>query len=114
VTGEPLSRARRRHLAGLPGERTLLAWDRTALALLANAALLILRDGVDTHPLGLAAATLATVLAAMCAVLARTRAHALARRGAQTSLPAATRALPLLAAGTCALAALAAASIIRA
>ncbi|MGQ0465542.1 MAG: DUF202 domain-containing protein [Sporichthyaceae bacterium] len=101
-------------LSGLPGERTLLAWDRTALALLANAALLIVRDGVDTPVLGLIAAGWAAGLAAVCAVLARTRAQRLARRGPGSPLPAASRALPLLAAGTVVLAALEAASILRA
>lgn len=111
-SNEPPSRLRRRHLAGLPGERTLLAWDRTALALLANGALLVMRDAADTHPLRLVAAGIAGLLAAMCGVLARSRARILADRGTRAHLRSPTVAVYLLTAGVCLLAALEIASIL--
>jgi uncharacterized membrane protein YidH (DUF202 family) len=89
----------RRHLSGLQGERTLLAWDRTALALLVNAGLLVLRDAGDSHPLRLVDAVVACFLAAMCGILARTRAMAIARRAGNHDLPGADRAVWVLAAG---------------
>jgi uncharacterized membrane protein YidH (DUF202 family) len=89
----------RRDLSGLPGERTLLAWDRTALGLLANAGLLVLRDAGASHPLRLVDAVVACFLAAMCGMLARTRAMAIARRAGNHDLPGAERAVMVLAAG---------------
>ncbi len=65
---------------GLPGERTSLAWDRTALALLGESALLLVRDRDGTGPV-LAAAAL--VLALVAAGVARGRDRAL-RSGART------------------------------
>ncbi|MGQ0846585.1 MAG: DUF202 domain-containing protein [Sporichthyaceae bacterium] len=106
ASSEPHARTRRRHLAGLPGERTLLAWDRTALALLANAALLTVRDAGGTHPLRLATAILAALLAVMCGVLARTRARTLAHPAGRDRLAAPTAAIYLLAGGVAAIATL--------
>jgi uncharacterized membrane protein YidH (DUF202 family) len=100
---DPPARARRRHLSGLPGERTLLAWDRTALALLANGALLILRDAGSTSSLRLVAAVLAGLLAAMCGVLARTRARAVADHQRHGFLHPPDRAALCLAAGVVAM-----------
>ena len=110
---EPHPRARRRHLSGLPGERTLLAWDRTALALLGNGALLVMRDAGSTHPLRLVAAVLSALLAAMCGVLARTRAQTLAARGVDDGLPAPTAAVFLLGGGVVLISVLALGSILR-
>lgn len=110
---EPPARARRRHLAGLPGERTILAWDRTALALLGNGALLILRDAGNTHPLRLLAALIAALLAAMCGVLARARARTLADRTYRTDLTPPTRAFLVLTAGVVMIALLELASVLR-
>ncbi|MGV0834967.1 DUF202 domain-containing protein [Mycolicibacterium thermoresistibile] len=49
--------------SGLQAERTALSWTRTSLAVLANGALLLLRD-VAEHPLGLAAVGVSIVVAA--------------------------------------------------
>jgi uncharacterized membrane protein YidH (DUF202 family) len=99
VTSSPDARDSRRHLSGLQGERTLLAWDRTAMSLLANAGLLVLREAGDSHPLRLIDAVVACFLAAMCGMLARTRAAAIARRVGDHDLPGADRAVVVLAAG---------------
>jgi uncharacterized membrane protein YidH (DUF202 family) len=99
VTSGPNARDSRRHLSGLQGERTLLAWDRTAMSLLANAGLLVLRDASEFHPLRLIDAVVACLLAAMCGVFARTRAAAIARRAGSQDLPGADRAIAVLAAG---------------
>lgn len=111
---DPPARLRRRHLSGLPGERTLLAWDRTALGLLGNGALLIMRDAGSTHPLRLTAAVLAALLAAMCGVLARTRARTLADPGHRSGLSAPSTPAYLLAAGVCVMALLELVAILRA
>jgi uncharacterized membrane protein YidH (DUF202 family) len=99
VNSRPNARDSRRHLSGLQGERTLLAWDRTAMSLLGNAGLLVLRDAGDSHPLRLIDAVVACFLAAMCGILARTRAGAIGRRVANHDLPGADRAVLALAAG---------------
>jgi uncharacterized membrane protein YidH (DUF202 family) len=111
---DPPARLRRRHLPGLPGERTLLAWDRTALALLGNLALLIIRHTGSAHPLRLAAAVLAGCLAAICGWLAVARGRAVSaqQRGAPMSPP--TAAAVLLTAGVVAMAGLELAAILRA
>ncbi len=78
--------ARIGELPGLQAERTLLSWDRTALGLLANGALLLLRD---VQPLGaarLVPAGAALLLAVLCALAGRRRAK---RIGAPTVMVAA-------------------------
>lgn len=114
MNNEPISRLRRRHLAGLPGERTLLAWDRTALALLANAALLIMRDAAATDPLRMVAAVLAATLAAMCGALARSRARTLADPTSRSHLRSPTGAVLVLTGGVCVIAILEVTAILRA
>ena len=104
----------RRHLSGLPGERTLMAWDRTALSLLGSGALLVMRDAGNTHPLRLAAAVVAALLAAMCGVLARTRAHNLADHNHRRTLTPPTVPALLLASGVVLMALLELGSILRA
>jgi uncharacterized membrane protein YidH (DUF202 family) len=63
--------------AGLQGERTSLAWTRTALAVLVNGALM-LRTGVAAHtPLVIGAGALLVVAAGGVAVAGRRRSAAL-------------------------------------
>jgi|GEM_PF-4843250 len=100
----PHARNRRRHLSGLPGERTLLAWDRAALSLLGNGALLVMRDAGGSHPLRLAAAVIGGLLAAMCGLLARFRARALAHHSVHRTLAPPARAAVALAVGVGAMA----------
>lgn len=67
--------ARIADLPGLAAERTVLSWDRTALGLLGNGALLFFRDA---HPLGaarLAPAGAAVLLAVLCSLAGRRRAR---------------------------------------
>lgn len=70
-----MSRESRSDLRGLQAERTSLAWERTALALLANGVLLLLRHLSGTGWSALALAVLGLVLALGCAVLGARRAH---------------------------------------
>lgn len=66
---------------GLQAERTTLAWTRTSLGLLANGALLLIRDfHGDAGPLGLAAVAAAAVLALSTYLIGVGRQRTLARR----------------------------------
>jgi uncharacterized membrane protein YidH (DUF202 family) len=66
---------------GLQAERTTLAWTRTSLAVLANGALLLLRDfHGDAGALGLVATCLALVLALSTYLIGVGRHRTLARR----------------------------------
>lgn len=63
---------------GLQAERTVMAWDRTALGVLANGALLLLRNQPTRHE-QLLPAVGALALGIACAILARLRHHQLIR-----------------------------------
>jgi uncharacterized membrane protein YidH (DUF202 family) len=79
--------ARINELPGLQAERTLLSWDRTALGLLGNGALLILRD---IQPLGaarLVPAAAALLLAVLCALAGRRRTKRIGRPTATVTAP---------------------------
>ena len=69
----------RGHLPGLPSHRTQMAWDRTALALIAHGALLVVRDPASGGAARYTAAGLSLALALLVAVLGRVRALELAK-----------------------------------
>jgi uncharacterized membrane protein YidH (DUF202 family) len=97
---------------GLQAERTELAWSRTSLGVLANAALLAVREiGAAGPGAAVAPIALAVVIAAATMVVARQRANTL--RG--SPLPArlaATRAVPLIGWSVVALAVLSGAALL--
>lgn len=63
---------------GLPAERTVLSWRRTAVGLTANGVLHLIRHPLES-PLGLAAAALAALMTAVVLVVARQRGRELER-----------------------------------
>lgn len=63
---------------GLPAERTVLSWRRTAVGLTANGVLHLVRNPLES-PLGLAAAALAAVLTGAVLVVSRQRGRELER-----------------------------------
>lgn len=74
-------------LLGLQAERTLLSWDRMALGLLANGALLMLRD---VQPLGtarLVPSGAALLLVVLCALAGRRRANRIGQPTATIAAP---------------------------
>jgi uncharacterized membrane protein YidH (DUF202 family) len=64
----------RGRLPGLPAQRTLMAWDRTALALIAHGALLVIKHPGESGPARWVPAVLSLGLALMVAAFGRTRA----------------------------------------
>jgi uncharacterized membrane protein YidH (DUF202 family) len=73
----------RAQLPGLQAQRTLLAWERTALGLLANAALPLLRTDLNRLPALLSAAT-ALTLAVIAAVIGPRRRRRIAQSPGET------------------------------
>jgi len=96
-----MTAAARHELPGLQSERTSLAWDRTALGLLANGALL-LQDVTPDRPTPLVAAAGALLLALICAGTGRRRARRI-RSQHSGRTPAATREIMLIGGGVIAL-----------
>jgi uncharacterized membrane protein YidH (DUF202 family) len=82
--------------SGLQAERTRLAWSRTALGVLANAALLSVREfGAARPTAALVPAVLATVVALLTILVGWKRSVAL-RRSPLPTLLAPARAVPLI------------------
>lgn len=103
--------ASRAELPGLQAERTLLAWERTALGLLANGALLLLRGTDTTRPAVLIPAAAALVLALVAAMIGLRRRHTIARSPAGT-VPVPSAAVLSLGAGVTVVGALAVIAIL--
>lgn len=81
---------------GLAAQRTVLAWERTALGILANGALLVLRDAGSGEPVARIGACWAGALAVFVLHTGRARSRAVlagARTGRVDAVPGALIAL---------------------
>lgn len=74
-------RGHRAHLPGRPAERTLLAWDRTALLLAGHGAVLMVHEPSSAGPTRTAAALASLVLAALAVGLGLLRGREVANPG---------------------------------
>ncbi|GLZ49774.1 hypothetical protein Acsp06_59590 [Actinomycetospora sp. NBRC 106375] len=100
MTGPEDMDPRQRRLRSRPGlqpERTALSWDRTALAMLANGALLIFRENRTGSVLAWVPAGLALLAALICALLGRRRHARIVGSGARTISAATGEAVSLTA-----------------
>ncbi|GAA0609668.1 hypothetical protein GCM10009547_09700 [Sporichthya brevicatena] len=94
----PVSGPRGR-LPGLPAQRTMLAWDRTALALIAHGAFVLVRNPTDGSPARIVSAALSLALALLVAGLGRLRAREIGDSDRTRYARVPTRPLMILTAG---------------
>jgi|SRR5882672_5913435 len=98
---------------GLQAERTLLAWDRTALAILANGALLLVSNVDRNDVLRITAAVVAVAVALLAAYLGRIRVQQIVDAARRHQVVNAGPAMTLLAGGVLLLGVLELATFLR-
>lgn len=84
---------------GLAAQRTVLAWERTALGILANGALLVLREAGSGDPVARVGACWAAALALLVVHLGRSRSLVVLAGARSGRVAAAPGALAILAVG---------------
>jgi uncharacterized membrane protein YidH (DUF202 family) len=84
---------------GLAAQRTVLAWERTALGILVNGALLVLRDAGSADPVALAGACWAAALALVTVALGIRRRDVVLRGARVKDIPPAPGLLATLTVG---------------